>query len=486
MTTEAGGPYGTMDVLAGTEFLSSIESVAPGQEAGDILATLAVNPRSFDNTRLYQFSLLYQRYRFRKLQFFYKPIANATESGQLIGFGDYDPDNILSGNSPSNLSVAAAHLGQRTGKIWETINFPFGIVDDYTTLFIEGQGADPRLSVQGIYYLIAASSLATGALGNLYIAYEIELYIPLVSEIAITGQATPSLTLLSSASGTGVLTKPLGDAPLPNPVITGVDPYPSSSLTFAVDPIDVLSVDVAYNSTDGSLQINKARPGDLWQMNSALFVRANWSLSATGSINYEVDESSTASGGTIQYMGLTGSTLPISFDGAFVYSALSATLGVGDSAAAGTDSSAAIVSTLRVLSLPVKVTLAYTNNPPGTVASNLLRYVLCLTRLESGSGVALPRFSSRSLQTRMHDAGKSRKKGGGQPSDLCGSSCAHSCPPSESDLEIRLLRSEVQKLMLKSSSAGCKVDCEKEKEIDHRFRSSTPSLEAKSLRDRTA
>jgi len=173
-----------IDVLSGTEFLESITTGSTGSLAGDILEALLINPSSFNATRLKQFSPLYQRYRFRKFNILYAPIANATESGQLIGFSDYDVDSLLEGDSETNISVAAAHLGQQICQIWEDQVFPFGIVDAYTTLFTSLEGAENRLIYQGIFYILAASELGGSLnLGNLYVDYEVEFYIPQLSEV---------------------------------------------------------------------------------------------------------------------------------------------------------------------------------------------------------------------------------------------------------------------------------------------------------------
>jgi hypothetical protein len=279
LRTESGGPYGTMDILGGTEFLQSITNPEDGALPGDILATIAINPSLFDNTRLQQFSNLYQRYRFRKLVFWYKPTANATQSGQLIGFGDYDPDNILSVDSPNNLSTAAAHLGQRICKIWETVGFPFGIVDDYTSLFVDTLSSDLRLSVQGVYYLLAAAELlaSVSALGNIYIEYEIEFYIPILAPTD-AGSDTDTFTYLSIACDDSTNSP---DYPL------GVTPSSSFQTDFPQPTLSFGGVssgkDVTYDSDTGALYVNTANLGDIWLFSQSAAFFTN---STTGNTLY--------------------------------------------------------------------------------------------------------------------------------------------------------------------------------------------------------
>ncbi len=167
MSTEFRGDV-QVDVLSGTEFLDSVASPALGNLAGDILVALLINPMNFPTTRIRQFAPLYQRYRFRHFNVLYEPIANATQSGQLIGYNDYDVDSLLEGDTEANVSVAAAHLGQAICQIWEPQCFPLGVVDDYTTLFTSLEGPEDRLIYQGIFYLIAASTLGNDLpLGNI-------------------------------------------------------------------------------------------------------------------------------------------------------------------------------------------------------------------------------------------------------------------------------------------------------------------------------
>jgi len=249
----------SVDLCFGTEFLSSISNDLAGSAPGDLLATLLINPSNFSQTRLVEFSKLYQRYRFRKLNFYYKPIANSTQSGQIIGFGDYDPDNIISTNSPDNISLAAAHLGQRTGKIWETVRFPFGVVDDYTTLYVDTNAAEKRLSYQGVYYLLAASDIESdiGPLGNLYVDYEVEFSIPLLQP---TSQQI-SLAVIDGNTSIGPQA-PFGT----NPQLTSaIARLPPSSLTFSLTDEDAdLFWDTAANSGLGSLTNNATVDGDVW------------------------------------------------------------------------------------------------------------------------------------------------------------------------------------------------------------------------------
>lgn len=319
LRTESGGPFGTMDVVGGTEFLLSVNNPGSGSNPGDILTTLLINPSLFSETRLAQFAKLYQRYRFRKLEFWYKPTANATQSGQLIGFADYDPDNLITVNSSANLSIAAAHLGQSTNKIWETAAYPFGIVDDYTSLFVDSESNELRLAIQGVYYLLAASDIASTvtSLGNIYIDYIIEFYIPLLHPVGV-GQL-PSIQL---QAGSGVMNKPLGLAPAVVDVLNG---YPDTTLSFTIVGEDA---DIFYNSSTGVLDFSKAFvDGDTWIFVSGIDYGNTGDISSFTGVNI-ADESvftggvfnSSPVGALDQSLSVTGTGVTLTDDSNVVYS----------------------------------------------------------------------------------------------------------------------------------------------------------------------
>lgn len=187
LSTRAGGVFGQTDVLIGTDFLQSVNTDSLGALDGDILVRALINPNAFARTRLSQFAPLYQRYRFRKLSFIWATTSSAFTNGGLIGFGDYDVDNLLTTDTPDNLNVAFAHMGQRVTQAWTVQEFPFGIVDKFTTLFTALGNEEARLIYQGVFYFIAEGTfLPNIELGKLYIDYEIEFNIPQLALDVVT------------------------------------------------------------------------------------------------------------------------------------------------------------------------------------------------------------------------------------------------------------------------------------------------------------
>jgi len=199
----------TVDILTGTDFIKAV-TLAENATVGDVLYKQEITPSGFAGTRLQQFSQLYQRYRFRHISFVYEPIANATQSGQLLGFADFDVDNQINTNSSENLATGAAHQGQAITQIWQSIEFDMAQVFTFTDLFTEvgaSETDDARMSIQGVFYLLAASQLPLDVpLGNIYVDYEIEFSIPFLSfkssniEHRSAGYLSYNLTLPSSGN----------------------------------------------------------------------------------------------------------------------------------------------------------------------------------------------------------------------------------------------------------------------------------------------
>lgn len=204
-----------VDVLEGTDIVGPI-NLETVKNTGDVLLEAFISPAALHNTRLAQLAPLYQRYRFLEIEFIYQPIANATQSGQVIGFCTFDPDSPLAAEDALNLNKAAAFYGNRQNQIWEPASYGQHQPSTMTDLYIDPSGADVRFSYQGIFYLIAAgelasSGLALGQIGTIYMRYKVELYIPQLQS-GVGSIAASKYTFLSDCTA-GVLA-PFGDGQL--------------------------------------------------------------------------------------------------------------------------------------------------------------------------------------------------------------------------------------------------------------------------------
>lgn len=178
--------------IHGTDFFRAVSSGA-ANVAGDVLISAVVNPAQLGVSRLATLATLYERYKFKSLKFRYDPIAPATTAGQLIGYVDYDTlDDPTGLAGVQNLQRAAAHYGEKPVQVWQGSERPvfweIKDVDPLTDLYVDSDGTDPRWTNQGRFVLLAASTLpATTALGNIYMDYDIEFYIPQIELTPYTG-----------------------------------------------------------------------------------------------------------------------------------------------------------------------------------------------------------------------------------------------------------------------------------------------------------
>jgi len=192
--------------IRGTDFLSAVTSTNGGNAAGDVLTTQIANPRVLGLARLATMANLFERFKFRRLSFRYVPVANATQTGQLLGYVDYDViDNPTGLSGVQNLQRAAAHLGEKPVQIWEPVTWEVRDVDPLTDLYTSYDEIEPRWSAQGIFVLLAGSAIASNIpLGNIYIDYDVDFFIPQVEEGAVNGFAS-SWTAGGSPSTSSIL-----------------------------------------------------------------------------------------------------------------------------------------------------------------------------------------------------------------------------------------------------------------------------------------
>lgn len=241
LRTEKHPKFGTVDILGGTDRIGPINTDELGALDGDILFTQNINPGEFVTSRMSQWNPLYQRYRIRKMAILYEGAAGTQTNGQLIGYFDQDVDNQLDTDSPANSQRAAAQVGNQICQCWEDQIFPNGEMDPYTTLFTlpaSGSG-DERLHMQSTFYLLAATDLAPNLdLGVLYVAYEIEFYIP---TLANPGGGGPGSKLhYDSSWGSGTLVgfdfaHPLGTAPALAGILSPGSPASTNNLPMVVN-----------------------------------------------------------------------------------------------------------------------------------------------------------------------------------------------------------------------------------------------------------
>lgn len=175
----------------GTDFVQSVSS-GTGLSAGQVLISLPANPRMIGVSRLAIGSSVWERFKFRSLKFHYAPIANATQTGSLIGYVDYDVNDAPTGTGDANLQRAFAHYGSQSCQIWgdpsKRTSWELKDIDPLTDLYIDSPSEDPHWTSQGRFVLLSASTVAASLpLGNIFVEYDVEFFVPQIEVTPVSG-----------------------------------------------------------------------------------------------------------------------------------------------------------------------------------------------------------------------------------------------------------------------------------------------------------
>lgn len=201
-------------LVRGTEFLSTVTGTTTAT-TGTTLVTQLIGPHSLGVGRLAAFASLYEKYRFRRFIVRYVPIANATVSGQVMGYFDMDPTEIPTSTTPlAAFQRGVAHFGARSNNVWEPRDFEMKDDDPTRLLYTSNVTAtepSERMVYQSRFSLLAASALTAVALGNLYLDYEIEFVNPQIDSVPASTAATGAKI---SSGGSVSDSSPLGSAPV--------------------------------------------------------------------------------------------------------------------------------------------------------------------------------------------------------------------------------------------------------------------------------
>jgi hypothetical protein len=182
--------------LKGSDYVGSLATGVSGGPIGSVLADILVAPGEFDNTRIQQFSSLFERYRVRSWTFWYIPSVPSTQAGQFLAYPDYDVSDSLSPTLP--LNEAMAHMGSQLFNVYSETPIQFDRVDPFTDLFTDAEGTDQRLTYVGRIRFLAASALgASVSFGTIYMEYDIDFYIPQLQSTAIETVVTGTASLKS-------------------------------------------------------------------------------------------------------------------------------------------------------------------------------------------------------------------------------------------------------------------------------------------------
>lgn len=182
----------------------------------------------------------FEEYVFKKLHFAYETEQSTTAPGSLLMMVDYDAADA----QPTSKTEIMAHRGATRTPIWGDTTFIATASDLFKTrrLYIRTGSLGPNLDIKtydvGNFFVACQGTNTAGNLGELYVEYDVELYVP---------QLTPAV--LKSAklvSGSGIsAAAPLGS----DPVTSGDLPVVWSGSTLTVSTVGSYLVHMQLNYT---------------------------------------------------------------------------------------------------------------------------------------------------------------------------------------------------------------------------------------------
>jgi hypothetical protein len=184
-------------ILHGSELVDTI-TIISGGTAGTLQANFPgtqlantgavggwkINPLTWGTTRLKQFAQLFQKYRFRKLQFIFEASQNDFTGGSMGHYVDYDPNSAYTSlnGTLEGLQAASAHANWAEMKVKQDGTCTFIPKDPEAAFWIANTG-DVRTYQQGAYFLFLQDPWSTGGsatlpqtIGRLYIRYSCEFW----------------------------------------------------------------------------------------------------------------------------------------------------------------------------------------------------------------------------------------------------------------------------------------------------------------------
>jgi len=185
-----GGPL--MDIFQpviekGIDFLGTFTTgssdngiVGTAGVPGQLILTYTIAPRALAATRLNKQSELYQRFLFNEVVINYMPAVNVTNSGQLIGFYDTDPEDVVP-TGIAGINYANSH-GGKLFQISEPCSFNMPVIRD-RTYYTDYTGAvdedEERFKIQAVFYVMFVTACpATTALGSFSVKYNCSFELP--------------------------------------------------------------------------------------------------------------------------------------------------------------------------------------------------------------------------------------------------------------------------------------------------------------------
>lgn len=212
--------------LRGRELITMVKYPGDGSApaavpTGGVLVNWDVSPSNLPGSRAAALSALYEKFRFKVMQFEWSPELGSDSNGKVLL--TYDPD-CMDADPPASLvglKQASSFAGAKDSTVWKPC--AIRIVEKEDTLYFTNEVAnsDPRFVFQGQFYLMNGGATTLGGSGNgdcvgtLSLAFELEFYKPAMEQIAASTDMQfnlPAATMRSNYSAPGKMFNAISDA----------------------------------------------------------------------------------------------------------------------------------------------------------------------------------------------------------------------------------------------------------------------------------
>jgi hypothetical protein len=167
-------------IVDGCDVIKSLDSGDAGWKAGEIIASVRLNPLEAGASQMRSSCARYEQYKVRRLRFHIPGGAGTVVSGTICTVFDYDPDDTeWTGAGSENLRVALTHAGATVEPLFKGFTRDFQRSDMASArLFLSADSAERRLTDCGRFYVVAGQNIAQNVcLGPMFLDWELELLV---------------------------------------------------------------------------------------------------------------------------------------------------------------------------------------------------------------------------------------------------------------------------------------------------------------------
>jgi len=212
-----------------TVYGNGVSSPRTSSRPGDTVCIYPMNPQFLVGTRLAQYATLYEKYKFRHVQFEFVPSVPATQDGSFVMFVTYDPVenySVTTDDTTQLLRLALGHEGSNMFSIYDYGRCSLMETrDSLQSYYVDINGPDAREEMQGNFVMVCGSSYTnTGTAGftagTIVMHYSCDFYTRNIQRVTsniiimdyniATNNTTNTFSSLGADNGVGIKVSALG------------------------------------------------------------------------------------------------------------------------------------------------------------------------------------------------------------------------------------------------------------------------------------